>query len=306
MKRYRRPLIILTGVVLLLALLAWGSRERPITEENVRRMASEWHYLSRFAEWESPDFRSMNDNYRAGPRRLVRRIDDSLAIELDEKIEASFDQGRRGRIPRVNAQIIDLTILRVFFEFFQQLLASTGDDARALSRVVAEVLEPRLTPGAGDFGADQATTMREFAAGDAGVSPDGALAAARTLVVINLLADLDSAANHATTDTNRALWHLARALQFLHMIYPHLTQVDREAATFLQGEFTRHPAKIEYAGCRERLRGALENELPDVPWGKTRPGRDADNGGDSDADNGAQTGEDAENPENASENRTNP
>ncbi|MCZ7585618.1 MAG: hypothetical protein M5R36_21025 [Deltaproteobacteria bacterium] len=188
----------------------------------------------------------------------MRWVDTALDVEMDDKITAAFDLAGQGSIPIINAQIAALTVTRVFWEYLNLHTDWPAGHDRFVEAFAAfdEWLE-RADAWVGDGGIFAKTREAALAEGSAA----SALALAREVALVNLLAELDLMEQRLEDRPEAALVHEARGLQFLHILYQDISRKNREDAVYVMGEFRDHPKDVDTAEIRTRLKKLFGAEV---------------------------------------------
>jgi len=259
----KKPLVIFLALIGAVVLLAVLGRNPDFSPEQLGKAVAQAAKISRYCGSINPDFDLVKKTYEEGPRDVVRWVDGNLDIEMDDKINDSRVHGKKGNIPRINAQIIDLTVTRVFFEYFRGHVPDGAEEqdlerARALSGAFRPVVKKAEARTGQEGRIEQRIKKLLFESGPA----KDAIPVYRSVFLLNLLSELDRLELARESKGREALFFTARALQFFHILYQDVSRLSREDAVYIYGEFRKKPVEIDLVGMRLRLKGLFAGKLP--------------------------------------------
>ena len=256
--------IIFAVILAVLGVLVLATWKKDFNPADLQAIMSKRLELTRFCSSSKPDFALIEKTYQKGPYKITRWVDDKFKIKMDLKIQDSLKSGKSGMIPPINAQIIDLTISRVLWEYFVYHAENSADvDNLERARIAGASLLRHVED------ADRNSHLDEKLIYDAKtqLSTNFQQDVSGHLIKIfetGFLLDMLNEMNRAEENEKNLqafLFHTARALQFFNILYMKVSQASRENAVFINGELRKKPEDTNLNEIRSRLK-MIFSDLP--------------------------------------------
>jgi hypothetical protein len=256
----KKPIILFIAIIVGIVVLALLSMKKDFTVEEVREIAALRQEISRFCESGSPDFDVIEKAYQKNMRKLVCWIDDKTGIKMDDKIETSIVEGAKGNIPKINGYIINLTITRIFWEYFLIETANLSDPANAQrARIIAERIFSAEDNHDGRIAIEIKNLLDKDLTKD---STERLRALYESGFLFNFVYELDRA-EESKNDSTVFYEHMARAVQWFHILYQEMSQRNRADSVFIYGGLRKKAPEVEFKEIREKLKNSFSS-LPFV------------------------------------------